>query len=70
MRVAPAFCVPMALAALVSLTPPKAAAQTMPFCASTLSSTFCFYAVDPGDCIFENGQKYCRTIAFYVWERL
>lgn len=69
MRVMPALCVPMSLAALLSLSPPKAVAQTMPFCAATLSSTFCFYAADPGDCIIENGQKYCHTIAFYVWER-
>lgn len=59
---------PIGVAVCASL-PGHARAETVPpdICSPTMSSYLCYYGWDSGDCIVQNGQKYCRTVGFYYW---
>lgn len=51
----------------IAVVPARAMATQMPYCTPVPSSTYCFYAIDPNDCFTQDGQLYCRTVAFFAW---
>lgn len=66
------FLVPLLAATAVTLVPGDAKAEQIPICATTMSSTLCYYVFDSGNCYVDPDSHvtYCRTIGLYKWETM